>query len=281
MKVITFLIIILILTKTQNLIADTVRLKDGQVFFGEIIEETPTYLIIKTKYENRVISNSQIDKVFPGTTGLEQVYILMDDDTVKFGYMIYQDDREVIFKPDEKSPDEIIPKTKIKQISNEEIMLYNPKIFFSAGIIMPLNSSKSKLTLSPIYIGGGGIDIPQIQNLGFSIYAGFSNMKSEKFNSMKFQIIPIMTAFKYNFHFWNILITPYCGNGLSILLFDDNESKSLRGYKYTSDLGCMVGYELFQKKVMITLFSSNLTIWDTGFTYLSSMVYYAGLSIKI
>ncbi|MFC1669479.1 LA_0442/LA_0875 N-terminal domain-containing protein [Spirochaetota bacterium] len=257
--VLFFSLLIAVLSVMSNKIsfAEVIYLKNGKVINGAIVGETKNAIRIKTKDKTHRIKRKDVVRIMYGERKLERIFIQLKDNTLVDGYMIDQDSKKIIFRPEKDVPKEVtVMKSNIQQLSNERILMLMPEISFRSGIFLPVNAKEgSELDLGVIFFGGFGIRLPFIDNSRIQFEIGYvkNTSKYEDYIGEKRERVlytmPVLVNYIYSYNmydmvrsspgnsrrgFWNTFLSRTylvgkIGGGISYLNYDNGEGDKYQG----------------------------------------------------
>ncbi len=254
--------------------AEIIYLKDGQVLKGSIVFENKKIVKVKTKYMTRILKRAHIKRVLYGERDMEQIYILLTDDTVIQGFLVDQDATKVVYRIKKNSPKDItISKTKVVQLSREEIKLLNPDVYVKPGLFIPLNIKGAKIQPAFGLLAGSSLTFSYIKGMRAFFEAGYSKCIDSEDSSRYVQFIPILVGFNYTIPILNRLsVVPKLGVGLTIVDFIDNEGDEARGFDFTATAGVGTVFRLIPKLVDVGVYADYFMIIEKDSQFHNIMV---------
>ncbi len=247
-----FLLCVIIIFLSDKIKAEIIYLKDGQVVKGSIIFENKQLVKIKTPYMVRTIKRSRIKRVLYGERDMEKIHILLKDYTIIQGFLVDQDAQKVIYRKTKTSAKDItILKSKIRQLSREEINLLNPEVYIKPGLFYPFNSGGAKVNPTYIIVAGTAINTTVIRNVRAYFETGYTRLDGSKNKDLYIQIIPLMFGLNYHIPIHSFDIFPRMGAGLTIVDFNNAEGDEFRGFDLFTSVGVEGRYEIIKRHVDI------------------------------
>lgn len=261
--------------------AEIIYLKDGQIIKGDIIKEDSAFITVKTKYQVKRINRIYISRILYGERDLEEINILMNDGSTISGFLIDQDNKQVIIRKDKKSSKETtLLKSNIKQMSPKKIIPLQPDFTFRAGFFQPVSSNGAKLKSSLIFTGSIGFNLPIVDNLRFFLEGGYTKSSGKANSGLYLQIIPISININYGFPISYFFIVPRTGIGIAVVEFFDGEKTNVKGYDFVFFGGLGFEYELISKTLRIGLYCDYMLLKEKNAS-LSNMAFSLGLSYRL
>ena len=281
MKKFILVIIILCATAFTALHAEYIYLTDGQVIQGTVVSEDKDYYTVETKYQTRRIARDEVIRIMYGERKMEPLFLIMNDGTVRRGFLVDQDADKIIMREKEDSPNEItILKKDIRQMSASEIIPLNPSVYLRAGYFYPFNSGGSELDGAPAYFAGSDFNFQFINNVRILVEAGFINCESSN-PGLFMRIIPLQVSPKYYYSIGStqFSLIPGISAGISLIDYDDGENSQYRGFVGTAGCSMGVGYEII-RNTLYTAVSMDYMFFHDGEEMLHSLMASFALSYR-
>jgi len=271
-KRIVLFVLFFVFCASINAFAEIVYLKDGQVIRGTIISEDDLNITVKTQYQTKQIKRSQISRIMYGDRDLEEINILMNDGSIINGFLIDQDNKQVIIRKEKNNPKEtVIEKTKIKQMSQKEIIPLQPQLSLKIGMFYPLSSKGGDFDPSLMFSGSIGTNLTAVKSSKMFLEGGYTKSKGKAGENIFLQIIPITLNFGYALPLSSIAISTRIGAGIAVVEFDDNLGTPKQGYDFVAMAGAGIEYEL-AKKTLILFVNADYMLVQEKETRLNSIV---------
>ncbi|PKL18218.1 MAG: hypothetical protein CVV49_07120 [Spirochaetae bacterium HGW-Spirochaetae-5] len=247
--------------------AEIVYMNDGQIIKGDVLREDDLSITVKTKYQTQNIKKKHIARIMYGDRDLEEVNILKIDGSIIEGYLVDQDNKQVIIRKEKTSKNEIIiKKSDIKQMSSKSIIPLQTGMSFKVGVFNPLSSKGANFQSSLIFLGSIGLNLTFIKNTRIFIEGGFTKLDSDSGVDVYMQVIPITLNLNYNFNISNFYIIPRVGAGLSMIEFNDGLNQPTQGYDFTAIGGVGLEYEIIERTLRFGVFSDFVHLREKNAT---------------
>ncbi len=260
------------------LLAEVVYLNDGTILNGTIIDENASTVTIQTKYQTRTISHSQIKRILYGERQLEEIHILMKNGDRIHAYQVIQDNEKVIIRRSMDDPkEETIYKKDIRQMGPEEIMVFNPEIDVSGGMVYFLNPGSSDLGYAYIARASMYYDIPVVAHTKACLDTGYAS-GSGSGGDLLITFIPIYLSGIYEFTVAGAIVYPKLGAGATILSMDDKVKDPVQGVVFSSIIGGGAAYPLIKEKLYFRIELDEVSLWESS--SLHTLMATAGLGYR-
>jgi hypothetical protein len=266
-KKIIILALVISAVSVFNGYAEIIYMKDGQIIKGDILREDAAGITVKTKYQTQIIKKQHISRIMYGDRDLEEVSILKIDGSIIEGYLVDQDNKQVVIRKEKTSKNEIIiKKSDIKQMSSKSIIPLQTGMSFKVGVFNPLSSKGADFQSSLIFLGSIGLNLTFLKNTRIYIEGGFTKLDADAGVDVYMQVIPITLNLNYNFNISNFYIIPRVGAGLSMIEFNDGLNQPVQGYDFTAIGGVGLEYEIIERTLRFGVFSDFVHLREKNAT---------------
>jgi hypothetical protein len=270
MKRITLIFIVTFISVLSEtaVFAEFIYLNDGQVLQGKIVSEDTKEIVVETKFQKRTIRRDDVLRIMYGERKMEKVFLLMNDGTLRNGFKVDEDATQIFMRDTEDSPKEYtIPKSQIKQISGNEIVLLSPSIAVRLGIFMPLNSKGAKLKAGPAVYAGSDITLQTLKNIRVLGEVGYSKCGSSH-AGLYMQFIPAQACAYYNIPLSSspLYLCPKISLGVTMIDFNDGEGSKTRSFAGHIGFGAGIVYEISKEHLYAGLWSDCVVMRDSSST---------------
>jgi predicted acetyltransferase len=269
------ILVLIFMVLTHTISAEIIYLNDGSILNGAIINENDSSITVETKYQTRTISRSQIKRILYGERELEEIYVLMKNGDRIHGWQIIQDNEKVVYRKTKDDPEEhIIYKKDIRQMGNEEVLVFNPEVAVYGSWFYFFNTGTSQVESAWALRASLFLDIPIVAHSKLCLDSGYGSGTSES-NDLSLTVIPIYLSALYQFDFGAVFAYPKLGAGATVLSFEDKVKDPVQGVVFTSLAGAGLGVPIIRNTLNFRMGLEQISFW--GNEGLHTFAGFAGL----